>query len=230
VTFAQRLERTQLPRRLLGAVLAVLVPGAGHVVLGYGRLGWIIAAASLLVGGAAAVCAMMCIVKAFLVLGAVYIFGTVASVVSIFALPPGPQLKDGLRALWPVLVLFLVIRGASYTVQTWALAADYAQDGTLRPGMEPGDIVFSRPGVPDPQPGDLVVVEHPSVSGMRYLRRVASVNGDVVELRGDSVDDKAVSVPLVTRAQLRARALFVFAAAKGTNGVDRVWKPLVSAR
>ena len=230
MTFAKRLESTQLPRRLLGAVLAVLVPGAGHVVLGYSRLGWVIAAVSLLVGGAAVVCATMCVVKAFLVLGAIYIFGTIASVVSIFALPPGPQLKDGLRALWPVLVLFLVIRGAAYTMQTWALVADYAPDASMRPAMERGDTVFSRPGVPDPRPGELVVVEHPSVEGTRYLRRIARVNGDAVELRGDAADEKAVTLPSVSRAQLRARALFVFAAAPGTNGIARVWKPLLSAR
>jgi len=42
-------------------------------------------------------------------------------VISIFALPPGPRLADGLRALWPVLVLFIVFRGAGYVVQNWAL-------------------------------------------------------------------------------------------------------------
>jgi hypothetical protein len=224
VSLGERLERSQLPRRLLGAVLAVLVPGAGHVVIGYFRLGWIVAALTLLVGACFIASVLGCVMIGVGVSGAVFILGTTASAISVFALPPGPRLKDGLRALWPVLVLFLVFRGAADGVQRWAIAVDLAADDGLRPAIVRGDTVFSNLSRRAPTPGDVVVIE--PEPGQRYLRRVVAVADDRLWVTADPPDPLPYGLGPVLLTSLRGRALFVFAAARGTNGVDRVWRPL----
>jgi hypothetical protein len=224
VTLAATLERSQLPRRLLGAVLAVLVPGAGHIVLGYRRLGWAVAAATLVVGAGFVFSVLGCAMTLVGVFGGGYILGTIASVLSIFALPPGPRLKEGLRALWPVLVLFLVFRGAAYGVGTWAITGEFAPDDAMLPSIVRGDLLLVA--VRDtPRVGDVVLLEQ-SGSDQRTLRRLVAVKDDQLVITA-RLSDSAEHVP---RTALRGRVLFVFAAARGTNGVDRVWKPLGSAR
>jgi hypothetical protein len=224
VSLGQRLERSQLPRRLLGAVLAVLVPGAGHVVIGWTRIGWIVAALTLLVGVGFIASVLGCVMIGVGVGGAIYILGTTASVISIFALPPGPRLKDGLRALWPVLVLFLVFRGAADGVQRWAIAADLAADDGMRPAIVRGDTVFSNLSRSVPEAGAIVVIE--PAPGERYLRRVVTVADDRLWVAADQPEPVPYGIGPVPLASLRGRALFVFAAARGTPGLDRVWRPL----
>jgi signal peptidase I len=179
-SFLGRLAQGELPRRLLGAVLSVLVPGAGHVVLGYSRVGWIVAAFSLLLGGVAVGCAIYAATTAFLVFGAMYILGTVASVLSIFALPRGPKLKEGLFALWPVLILFLVFRGAAYLVKTYAFDAYRVPSHTaMLPLLSVDDIVFVSPRASHVRVGDVVLVDQPDGKS-RTLLRVAALGGQRV--------------------------------------------------
>jgi hypothetical protein len=213
----------QVPRRLLGAVLSVLVPGAGHVVIGYPRVGWIVGGLSLALGGVIVMSARACAITPFLLFGAVYIFGTVASVLSVLGLPPGADIGRGARGLWPVLVLFVLFRGAAYAVQTWALEADLAPDGAMRPAIEKGDVVLAALGRFEPRAGDVVVVEH---GGDRHLRRVRAVDEVGVEVVADEPRERGPVPPRVARAQVHARALFVFAAARGSDGRARVWKRL----
>lgn len=238
MSFAEGLARTELPRRILGAVLSVLVPGAGHVVLGYSRLAWIVAGSSLALWGGVIAAALAVQTTAFLLLGGIFIVGTAVSVVSIFALPPGPRLKDGLRALWPVLVLFPVFRGAFYLVGIYALSNHVATDGAMGPAIASGDLVLVRPSG-EVAVGEVALVEHPAGSGTLWLRRVLSRPSEGQAGREgrilvgvDEASDPAAASPAgpVAPAQLRGRALFVFMAGRGTDGRGRIWKPLARAR
>lgn len=217
------LERTQLPRRLLGAMLSVLVPGAGHVVLGYPTLGWIIAAISLGLGATVVIAALNVATSVFLVGGGAYILGTVASVITVFALPPGPRLKDGLRALWPVLVLALLFRGAAYVVRTYALEAEVIADNVLEPQVVEGDVLLVRPGRSDPQPGDVIRFGERGPDAVRRVRRVvARPDAAHVEVQLDAQHRELVPLEQVT-----GRALFVMATSgKVKDGRGRIWKPL----
>ena len=233
MSFAEGLARTELPRRILGAVLSVLVPGAGHVVLGYSRLAWVIAGSSLALWGGVIAAALAVQTTAFLLLGAIFIVGTAVSVVSIFALPPGPRLKDGLRALWPVLVLFPVFRGAFYLVGIYALSNHVATDGAMGPAIASGDLVLVRPSG-EVAVGEVALVEHPAGSGTLWLRRVLQRPSDGSEaserilVGADLSSDPAAASPAaaIAPAQLRGRALFVFMAGRSSDGRGRIWKPL----
>jgi len=123
-------------------------------------------------------------------------------VLSVFAIPPGPRLADGLRALWPVLVLFVIFRGAAWLISDRILLIAPAPDDSLKPAMVQGDIVFFHVDPSPPGPDELVLYQ---AADHITLRRGPGKPED---------------------GQVRGRALFVFAAAKGTNGIDRVWKPL----
>jgi hypothetical protein len=227
VSLAGKLEETQLPRRLLGATLSVLVPGAGHIVLGYTTLGWVVAGVTLVIGAIIVAAALTCSMTLLAVFGAIYILGTIASALSIFALRPGPRITAGLRALWPVLALFVVFRGAAYGAQRWGIEGDYMPDSTMEPRIIPGDLLVSHV-TKDVAVGDLVVVE-PSEEH-RYVRRVTNIDGETLSLAADHEDPKAEKLLSVSRSAVRAKPLFVFATARGTNGVGRVWKPLQGTR
>jgi signal peptidase I len=177
-SFLGRLAQSELPRRVLGAMASVFVPGAGHIILGYSRIGWMVAAVLLAVGAATVLCAMAAITTGFLIFGAIYILCTVACVVSIFALPPGPQLKEGLFALWPVFVLFVVFRGAGYVVQNYALSAVKMPSLAMAPMIGTGDIVFVSKHADAVRVGDVVLFEAPDKQLL--IRRVIAVGGQRV--------------------------------------------------
>ncbi len=226
MSLQSKLQRTELPRRILGAVLSVLVPGAGHVVLGYKKLGWIIAAASLGLGASVVISALIVAPVAFLVLGALYILGTVASVVTVLALPPGPQLKDGLRGLWPVLVLAIGFRGAAY-VRSYVLEGEVIADNVLAPLVVEGDVLLVHPGHGEPQPGDVIRFGVLGPDSARRLRRVLA-RPDAAHLEVQ-LDDQHHE--LITLDQVTGRALFVMATnGKAADGRGRIWKPLNLSR
>ncbi len=158
-SFLARLAQSELPRRVLGAMGSVFVPGAGHIILGYSRIGWIVAAVLLAVGAATVLCAMSAITTGFLIFGAIYILCTVACVVSIFALPPGPRLKQGLAVLWPAFVLLIVFRVAAYMVQNYALSAVKMPSLAMAPAIGTGDIVFVSTHADVVRVGDVVLLE-----------------------------------------------------------------------
>jgi signal peptidase I len=192
-SFLGRLAQSELPRRILGAMISIFVPGAGHVILGYQRLGWIVAAVSLVLGAGFVGCVMTVATSGFLVFGAAYILCTVASVLSIFALRPGPELKKGLIALWPVFVLFVVFRGAAYLVQGYAFDALQMPSMAMAPMIGTGDIVFVTKRGYVPRLGDVVVVEAPEGP---LLRRVVAIGGQHVQFDDHdtlSVDGHAVT-------------------------------------
>lgn len=223
MSLQSKLQSTELPRRLLGAMLCLLVPGAGHIVLGYSTLGWAIAAASLTVGAVVVGSAIAVYPTVFLVFGAMYILSTVGSVISVFALPPGPKLKDGLKALWPVLVLALSFRGAAFVVRTYALEAETIGDDALAPQVVPGDVLLIYPGRGNPQPGDLVRFGVMGPSTTPRVRRVASrPDADHVTMQLDPQNVETVPLDQVT-----GRALFVMATdGKVASGRGRIWQPL----
>ncbi len=182
MSFGDRLRRTELPRRLLGAVLSVLVPGAGHVVLGYSTVGWIVAAASLVIGAGLVLSALATATKLFLLFGSLYILGLVGSVISIFALPPGPKLKEGLRALWPVLVLLLAFRGAAHVVRTYALSSYKVPSSAMLPLIADGDLILATIGAHSPELGDVVVFAEPGHPETLHIKRVVAVPGQRVRV------------------------------------------------
>lgn len=218
LTFMQRLAHSELPRRILGAVIAAPVPGAGHVILGYPRLGWIVAAVTLTLIGVAALGAVVGVPGLFLAAGALMILVTVASIVSLFALPPGPRLKDGLRALWPVLALFVIVRGFVYLMGAFVLQVAPVPDEAMAPALHEQDTLLVHPG-DGVEVGDVAYVEHPA--GKFLVRRVAARTDDKLDLSSD-VDPSLVSVE---RAEVRGKALFVLGAGK-VDGRGRIWKPL----
>ncbi len=218
LTFMQRLAHSELPRRILGAVIAAPVPGAGHVILGYPRLGWIVAAVTLTLIGVAALGAVVGVPGLFLAAGALMILVTVASIVSLFALPPGPRLKDGLRALWPVLALFVIVRGFVYLMGAFVLQVAPVPNEAMAPALHEQDTLLVHPG-DGVEVGDVAYVEHPA--GKFLVRRVAARTDDKLDLSSD-VDPSLVSVE---RAEVRGKALFVLGAGK-VDGRGRIWKPL----
>lgn len=218
LTFLQRLAHSEVPRRILGAVIAAPVPGAGHVILGYPRIGWIIGAVTLSLIAIAALGAVAMVPSVFLVAGAIMILVTVGSIVSLFALPPGPRLKDGLRALWPVLALFVIVRGFVFLMGAFVLQVAPVPDDAMAPALRQHDTLLVHPG-DRVQVGDVAYVEHPA--GTFLVRRVAAVNADKLDLSSDT-DPSLVSVE---RAEVRGKALFVLGAGK-VDGRGRIWKPL----
>lgn len=230
-TLGDRLAKTELPRRILGAVLSVLVPGAGHVILGHPRVGWLVAGAALALWGAVVVSAITVQTTAFLLLGALFILAMVVNVVSVFAMPPGPRIKDGARALWPILVLLPLFRGAFYLVGLYVLTNQIAGDGAMRPAIASGDLVLIHPTRQVP-PGEVALVEHPAGSGTLWLRRVETRTPERVVVSADDRSDPAAASPAADLHpdQVRGRALFVFMAARGTDGRARVWKALARPR
>ena len=218
LTFLQRLAHSEVPRRILGAVIAAPVPGAGHVILGYPRIGWIIGAVTLSLIAVAALGAVAMVPGIFLVAGATMILVTVGSIVSLFALPPGPRLKDGLRALWPVLALFVIVRGFVFLMGAFVLQVAPVPDEAMAPALRQQDTLLVHPG-DGVQVGDVAYVEHPA--GKFLVRRVAAVNADKLDLSSDT-DPGLLSVE---RSEVRGKALFVLGAGK-VDGRGRIWKPL----
>ena len=218
LTFMQRLAHSELPRRILGAVIAAPVPGAGHVILGYPRIGWIVAAVTLSLIGLAAVGALVGSPALFLAAGALMILVTVASILSVFVLPPGPHLKDGLRGLWPALALFVIVRGFVYLMGAFALQVAPVPDEAMGPALRQQDTLLVRPG-DHVVAGDVAYVEHPA--GTFLVRRVAARTADKLELSSDT----DASVVTVERAEVRGKALFVLGAGK-VDGRGRIWKTL----
>jgi signal peptidase I len=206
VSFGERLRRTELPRRLLGAIISVLVPGAGHVVLGYPNVGWSVAGAALLIGACLIVSALKVWTGLFLASGALYILGIVASVVSIFALPPGPKLKDGLRALWPVLVLFLVFRGAAHVVRTYLLASLQAPSSSMLPLIADGDLVLTDlDPTRAPVAGDVIVYAEPGHPERMHIDRVIAIGRQRVRIIGGRVVVDELPVPLQPDGEITVR-------------------------
>ena len=200
LTFMQKLAANEVPRRVLGAVLTVPVPGAGHVILGYPKLGAIITAVMLALFGGATLGAVSVMPRLFLACGAIAIFLLVACVISIFALPPGPKLKDGLRALWPAFVIFVAVRAAVYVVGNFAMQVAPVNDDTLAPEVRKGDTMLVHPG-PAAAPGDVVFVEAPA-GKFQWKRYDGAIPKD----------------------EIRGRALFVFSSA--SDGRGRIWRSL----
>jgi hypothetical protein len=216
------LERSQLPRRILGAMLSVLVPGAGHVVLGYSKLGWVIAAVSLALGAVVVASAIHVATTVFLIGGAMYILGTVASVVTVFALPPGPAVRQGLRALWPVLVLALGFRGAAYVVRTYELQAEVITDNALAPEVVEGDVLLIHPGSFDAKPGDVIRYDGASEAERHVARVLGSPDPSHLALKAADGSTHTVAASTIS-----GRGLFVMATTgKVKDGRGRIWKPL----
>jgi signal peptidase I len=206
VSVGSRLQKTELPRRILGMVLSVLVPGAGHVVLGYPRVGWAVAGAALTIGAGLVGAALASLTGLFLVCGALYILGIVVSVVSIFALPPGPKLKEGLRALWPVLVLFLVFRGAAYLLRAYALSAVQAPASSMLPLVADGDVLLTTARPPgNVTPGDVIVFTEPGHADRLHVDRVVAVGGQRVRIMGGRLVVDDVPAPLQPDGEITVR-------------------------
>ncbi|MEO6952044.1 MAG: S24/S26 family peptidase [Polyangia bacterium] len=218
LTFMERLAHSEVPRRVLGAVIAAPVPGAGHVILGYPRVGWIIAAATLSLIAVAALGAVAGMPGVFLVAAAMMLLLTVGSIVSIFVLPPGPHLKNGLRALWPVLALFVIVRGFVFLMGAFVLQVAPVPDDAMAPALRQHDTLLVHPGA-GVVVGDVAYVEHPA--GKFVVRRVAGIDADKLELSSDT-DPSLLSIE---RSEVRGKALFVLGAGK-VDGRGRIWKPL----
>ena len=193
-TFSQKLQRTEMPRRILGMVLAVLVPGAGHIVLGYSTLGWVVAGIALGLSAAALGAALFVATQVFLLLVAALLLFLVLSVVSIFALPPGPRLKDGLRALWPALALLVVYRSAAWLVPAHVMPSYSVADMTMLPAIATGDVLLATARATTPRAGDVVLFEDPTHPDKPQLGRVVGVAGERVRYEGDRLflDERAV--------------------------------------
>jgi hypothetical protein len=197
--FLQRLADSELPRRVLGAMLSVFAPGAGHVVIGHQKIGAIIAAIMLALFGLATLGAVLVVPTLFLLAFGVGIFLLIVCVVSVFAVPPGPSVREGLRALWPALVIVAVFRAATFFVGNYVVGVVPVPDDALAPELRKGDWLLVHPG-PTADPGDVVLVQPPT--GTSHLVR----------------DDGAT-------ADIHGRALFVLASGAG-DGRGRIWKSL----
>ncbi len=214
------LARTQLPRRVLAAVFSVLVPGAGHVVFGWTRAGWIIGGGTLALALAGAGCALVPVIGPFLVIGAICLLAMVASVISIFAVPPGPDLERGPVTLWPVFVLFVLFRGAAYGVDHYVLDALSTPDVAMLPLVGERDVVLVDRRPFEPRVGDVVAFADPKDIAQRVARRVVATAGQRVRYADGRLTVDGVEVAETPDGETIAREL----GPDGKPGPDRTYR------
>jgi signal peptidase I len=170
--------------RLLAVLLSVVVPGAGHLLIGRVRRGLAWFAAQLLFSVLwAYVPAALAIplLVAFLVM-------RLAPVVDVLVLGqrPGVVPRPG-KALGMVLGMVAVGLVAAGVVRSQVIEAFRIPSGGMMPALEVGDHVLVEKLVHrlrEPARGDVVVIEKPNDPQRRtFVKRIVALGGDTVEVR-----------------------------------------------
>ena len=79
-----------------------------------------------------------------------------------------------------------VLAGVAFT--RWAFARAEVEGTSMLPTFAPGDRLLLVRRWRPPRSGDLVALDDPREGGRRLVKRVESVHGEDVEVRGDSPD------------------------------------------
>ena len=107
----------------------------------------------------------------------------------------------------------------------------------MQPTLEAGDLLVTLPAAGRPRGGDVVVLG--GASGARYVKRVAGVGGDVIELgagrlrvNGLAIDGRdPVEGPVVARWTVPAGQVFVVGDNPLVSDDSRTWdQPFVPVR
>ena len=181
-------------RRVSAVLVTLLLPGAGHFLLGAFRRGVVWAVGLVLVGLLLLFAAPVSItIVTNLVAG---VLGRIAAAIDAGATPGARPSWKIVAAAWTAL---LVGRAAMHGVivepTTRYYATHYAQGFTIPTGgMEPtlliGDhIMVDRSAYRDraPQRSDIVVFSYPPDETRDFIKRIIGLPGDVVDIRGRQV-------------------------------------------
>ncbi len=185
----------------LAALLSVAATGLGHLYCGRLAKGLILffisfAFAPIIVAAAhsAASTFMLGIVIASLAaMFAVFIYAVVDAWILARRLGGRYEPKEYNR--WFIYLLFIVVAlgyptNLSFSIRDHVLEAYKIPSTSMAPDILPGDRIFLNKAIYNfeaPQPGDAVVFIYPDDRRLMYIKRIAALPGDTIEIRNNVV-------------------------------------------
>jgi len=203
-------------RRVCAVLLSLILPGAGHCLLGAFRRGvvWLVALSVLriLLPYAGPLAATIWSALAVVIVGRVAAGIDAAWIVG--PTPPWGRVAGAWAALLVIsaLVSFAVVRPlASYYAQHYAQAL-VIPTGGMEPTLLVGDsIIIDRSAYRDraPQRHDIVAFSHPQDEQRDSVKRIVGMPGDVIVVRGAQVfiNGQALREPYLSQISGSTRAL-----------------------
>jgi len=85
--------------------------------------------------------------------------------------------------VWPVAIALIVVaHGGGFAIKHWLAEGFQIPSGTMMPALLVGDHIMVKKGS-DVQRGDIVVFKFPQDHRTDYVKRVAAIGGDTIEVR-----------------------------------------------
>jgi signal peptidase I len=173
-----------LSRRLLGAVLAFIAPGAGHFFLGQSRLAVIWAGATLLGLLATEGAAAAGTPKAFAVCLVAMALAQAAAAADTLRRRSGAVRGIG-ATIGVALLSFAAFRAIPLACRAFVVEAFSVPSASMSPSIAPGDHLFVSKLDKAASPGR--VIAYRNEDGEILLKRVIAVAGDTIETRESDV-------------------------------------------
>jgi len=194
-------DRRRVRDPYLAVFLTQILPGVGHLYLKRWVAGPLLLVVSLVVWivGSLLHVLLPAVVAAlvFAVVLSAYEAGT-----SVWAYRRGPaERRRGPGGIAAVCILGMLVGtlplAAALLVRGHVVEAFHVPVGSMAPTLQPGDriLVWKRPF--DPRWGDIIVFLNPANRKERYVKRVAALPGETIEIRasGIYVDGRRLSGP-----------------------------------
>lgn len=175
-------------RRLFAVLAAFVFPGTGQLALGHLRRGltW----APLVWGvGTLGFVGAMALDQPMLVSGAMggAMLLHLASGLDALRLPPAARLPGWGRALLGSLAIMALGLAGGQLNRRFLVETFRVPSGSMIPTLQVGDTVFARKTAFVPARGEVVVFRLPSNPSQSFIKRVAAVGGDRVQVCGGEV-------------------------------------------
>jgi signal peptidase I len=179
-------------RRVVAVVLSLVLPGAGHVVLGRGRR------------AAIPVALLLALLVSIPWTGALGLLGALVALVGValdaLVIRPSVERPAGLRVALILGALILGLAGFRTALRAWWLDSYRVPAASMAPTMWPGDLFLVAKTRRDPAPGDVIVFRAPIDPGPIFVKRVVGVAGDRIEVRGGALRVNGAAIPATAAA------------------------------